>query len=255
MGVKSIRMIRAGEHGEVPGPELFWMRDFEAWYPLHFYVVVIETEKGYVLINTGLVRDLERRNQFLKQWAGGGRCRFSSFGELPDLLRPLQIPPDRVTDVLTTPVQDYTLGGLPYLKRATIHFSRRGWYNDVVSPGVAPFLDREIYFPRYIREYLFEEAWDRISLVEDQEVLQGVSVKWTGCHHRSSMAVMVDSPIGRYCFTDAAFVWRNLQDNLPIGIAEDIYECLDSYKYLKEVCPKVVPAYDPDNPIRFPELF
>jgi hypothetical protein len=27
---------------------------------------------------------------------------------------------------------------------------------------------------------------------------------------------------------------RNLQENIPIGIAEDIYECLNAYEYLKK---------------------
>jgi len=48
---------------------------------------------------------------------------------------------------------------------------------------------------------------------------------------------------------------RNLQENIPIGIAEDIYECLNAYEYLKSVSKVVIPAYDPDNVVRFREWF
>jgi len=80
-------------------------------------------------------------------------------------------------------------------------------------------------------------------------------VKWTGCHHRSSMAIIMHTRDGVVSFTDAAFTMRNLQENIPIGIAEDIYECLNAYEYLKRVSKVVIPAYDPDNVVRFREWF
>ncbi|MEM1600336.1 MAG: hypothetical protein QXW51_05965 [Sulfolobaceae archaeon] len=43
----------------------------------------------------------------------------------------------------------------------------------------------------------------------------------------------------------------NYELNIPIGIAEDIYECLDAYEYMKEHCDFVIPAYDPDNLKRY----
>lgn len=152
---------------------------------------------------------------------------------------------------MITPVQDYTVGNLDLFRRAKIYFSRRGWFEDVVNPRPSPFLNRDIYLPRYIRHYLFEEAWNRIVLVEDQEIVDGVSVMWIGCHHRSSMAVIFRTPEGIVSYTDAAFTMGNLEENIPIGIAEDIYECLEAYERLKKISNVIIPAYDPENVQRF----
>ena len=45
----------------------------------------------------------------------------------------------------------------------------------------------------------------------------------------------------------------NYEKNIPIGIAEDIYECLNAYEYMRKECDIVIPAYDPENTVRFRE--
>ena len=254
--IRRFWLAKVGDHGEVPGAEVYWMRDFDKWVRLSFYSLIIDTDDGYVLVGTGLVRDLTLRNRFLREWAGSDRCRFTvqDSERIENVLRRLNLTPDDVTHVVITPVQDYTVGGLDLFKRAKIYFSRRGWFEDVVNPRPSPFLNRDIYLPRYVRDYLFEEAWSRIILLNDEDkVVDGVDVKWTGCHHRSSMAIIMHTRDGVVSFTDAAFTMRNLQENIPIGIAEDIYECLNAYEYLKRVSKVVIPAYDPDNVVRFRE--
>jgi hypothetical protein len=108
-----------------------------------------------------------------------------------------------------------------------------------------------VYFPPHIRQYVFEEAWDRVRLVEDQQIVDGVSVRWTGAHHRSSMSVMLKTRDGTVAITDSAFTFRNLDENIPIGIAENIFECYDAYDFLKKSSKIVIPAYDPENMRRF----
>lgn len=254
MGVRRFWLAKVGDHGEVPGPEVYWMREFDKWVRLSFYSLIIDTDDGYVLVGTGLVRDLTLRNKFLREWAGSDRCRFTVSEEekIENVLRRIGIRPDDVAHVVITPVQDYTVGNIDLFKRAKIYFSRRGWFEDVVNPRPSPFLNRDIYLPRYVREYLFEEAWGRIVLLEDEDkVVDGVRVKWTGCHHRSSMSILIETKDGVVSFTDAAFTMRNLEENIPIGIAEDIYECLSAYEYLRRVSKTIIPAYDPDNMVRF----
>lgn len=256
--IRRFWLAKVGDHGEVPGAEVYWMRDFDKWVRLSFYSLIIDTDDGYVLVGTGLVRDLTLRNRFLREWAGSDRCRFTvqDSERIENVLRRLNLTPDDVAHVVITPVQDYTVGGLDLFKRAKIYFSRRGWFEDVVNPRPSPFLNRDVYLPRYVRDYLFEEAWGRIILLNDEDkVVDGVNVKWTGCHHRSSMAIIMHTREGVVSLTDAAFTMRNLQENIPIGIAEDIYECLNAYEYLKRVSKVVIPAYDPDNVVRFREWF
>ncbi len=50
------------------------------------------------------------------------------------------------------------------------------------------------------------------------------------------------------------FLMGNFEQNIPIGIAEDIYECLRTYDYMRRECNIVIPAYDPENLNRFKEF-
>ncbi|ACR41559.1 hypothetical protein [Saccharolobus islandicus] len=58
---------------------------------------------------------------------------------------------------------------------------------------------------------MFEEAWNRIILVENQEVVKGVGVMWTGCHHRSSMLVKFEFDKRKWCISDPAFIMANFE--------------------------------------------
>nr|KJR72230.1 MAG: Zn-dependent hydrolase [Vulcanisaeta sp. AZ3] len=256
--IRRFWLAKVGDHGEVPGAEVYWMQDFDKWVRLSFYSLIADTDDGYVIVNTGLVRDLTLRNKFLREWAGSDRCKFTvnENEKIENILKRLNLAPDDVSHVVITPVQDYNVGNLDLFKKAKIYFSRRGWFEDVVNPKPSPFLNRDIYLPKYVREYLFEDAWDRIVLLDDEdEVVNGMRVKWTGCHHRSSMTIILNTKEGTVCFSDAAFTMRNVLENIPIGIAEDIYECLNAYEYLRKTCKYIIPAYDPENMKRYSQLF
>ncbi|AGJ62050.1 MBL fold metallo-hydrolase [Saccharolobus islandicus] len=254
--IKLFKVFKVGDHGEVPGAEVYWMRDFDKWYRLYFYSFLLESDDGYVLINTGLPDDLSLRNEFLRNWAKSDRCKFTVREEekIENILRRLNLNTDDISHIIITPFQDYTIGRLHLFKRAFIYFSKTGWYHDVVNPSPSPFLNRDIYFPKHIRNYIFEEAWNRIRLVEDEEVIKGVEIKWSGCHHRSSMVVKFFYNGKRVCISDSAFLMGNFEQNIPIGIAEDIYECLRTYDYMRRECNIVIPAYDPENLNRFKEF-
>jgi len=249
-------MFKVGDHGEVPGPEVYWMSHFDKWIKLSFYIFLIDTNDGYVLVNTGLPKDLKPSNLFLSQWAGSDRCRFTVKEEekLEYLLKELGLKTDDIAHIIITPVQDYTTGSLDIFSNSKIYFSRTGWYEDVVNPEALPFVIRDLILPPHIREHVFEHIWNRIVLVENQKIVDGVSVKWTGGHHRSSMAVIMKDGDRTIGLTDTAFTRRNLEENIPIGIAENVYECLAAYDYLKRNCDAVIPAYDPENTIRFKQL-
>ena len=60
-----VRLLHVGD-GDVPGPEVFWMSDWDQWYTLAFQAVLIQGPGVNVLVNTGPARDLEPMNA---QWA------------------------------------------------------------------------------------------------------------------------------------------------------------------------------------------
>lgn len=255
--IKGIKMFKVGDHGEVPGPEVYWMKEFSNWFRLCFYSFLVDTNDGLLLVNTGPPRELAPRNKFLKEWSGNEECKFSVSEEekIENTLGRLGVSPEDIAHIIVTPFQDYTIGKLDLFVNARIYFSRKGWFEDVVSPRDSLFINHDIYFPKEIRKFLFEDAWNKIVLVENEEILDGVSVRWTGGHHRSSMAVILETSNGIVSITDSAFTARNLEENIPIGIAENIYECLDAYNLLRRLSKKIIPAYDPSNSHIFKEFF
>ena len=139
-------MAKVRDHGEAPGPEIYWMRYFDKWVRLNSYSLIIDTNDSYVLVGTGLVKDLTLRNKFLREWAGNDRCRFTvdDNEHIENVLKRLGLIPGDITHIVITPVQDYTVGSLDLFKRVKIYFSRRGQFEDVESP----FLNRNIYLLR-----------------------------------------------------------------------------------------------------------
>ncbi|MEM4086343.1 MAG: hypothetical protein QXR34_08300 [Saccharolobus sp.] len=48
---------------------------------------------------------------------------------------------------------------------------------------------------------MFEEAWNRIRLYDR---VKGLEVKWTGCHHRSSLTIKFNFENKTFCISDSA---------------------------------------------------
>ena len=63
--VFGVRLLHLGD-GDVPGPEVFWMSDWDQWYTLAFQAVLIQGPGVNALVSTGPARDLEPMNA---QWA------------------------------------------------------------------------------------------------------------------------------------------------------------------------------------------
>ncbi|MEM3191689.1 MAG: hypothetical protein QW292_06295 [Candidatus Parvarchaeota archaeon] len=66
-----------------------------------------------------------------------------------------------------------------------------------------------------------------------------------GCHHRSSVAFIVNTEEGRVIFTDCSFKSKNIEKRIPIDIEENTLECLYAYKILSNPG-RVLPACDPE---------
>jgi glyoxylase-like metal-dependent hydrolase (beta-lactamase superfamily II) len=116
--IKSFKTFKVGDHGEVPRAEVYWMRDFDKWYRLYFYSFLLESDDGYVLINTSLPDDLSLRNEFLRNWAKSDRCKFTVREEekIENVLRRLNLNTDDISHIIITSFQDYTIGRLHLFK-------------------------------------------------------------------------------------------------------------------------------------------
>jgi hypothetical protein len=248
-----VRMIPLG-YGEVPGPEVYWMSDWDEWHRLAFQAFLLEGDGVVALVGTGPAQDLTAMNEGWASFLGERAVFRRAAGQwLPDQLRALGLSPDAVTHVLLTPLQLYTTSNVDHFHRAQICLTARGWQH-FHSSHRHPHDDRWTSIPPHVLSYLTHEAWDRVRLLRDEdEVVPGLRTWWTGSHHRASMAVEVDSTAGVVTITDAYFTERNLREDHPIGICENIYEALAAHERIRRVADHALTLYDEHQLERYPD--
>lgn len=248
-----VRILPLG-FGEVPGPEVYWMSDWDEWYQLAFQSFLIEGDGVRALVGTGPAEDLGPMNQ---GWASflGERAAFRRTEDqwLPRQLEAIGLAAKDITHVLLTPLQLYTTPNVPYFDEAQICLTTRGWQH-FHSTHQHPHDDRWTSIPPDVLTYLTHEAWDRVRLLDDEdEIVPGLRTWWTGSHHRASMAVEIDISEGAVTITDAYFTERNLRDDHPIGICENIYEALAAHARVRRVADIALTLYDEGQLSRFPD--
>lgn len=239
---------------EIPGPELYWMSDWDRWYPLAFNVAIVRNAERVVLVNTGAPKDLSGLNaRWTSNLGDRGKLVRSSRETINARLRSLDLRPADITDVVVTPFQLYSTGGLRSFRRARIHLSKRGWVH-FHTTHAHPHDDRWTSIDPETLTYLCVDAWDRVHLLEDEdEIAPGVRTWFAGTHHRASIAVEVDSTAGIVVLSDAFFYYENVEDGRLLGINESIYEALACNERTLRVADHVVPLYDPKVFERYPE--
>ena len=104
------------------------------------------------------------------------------------------------------------------IRNAAIGISRRGWIEDFQAPFYDLHVPRHLRIPPEVNNYLQNEGWEKLRLLADEEeIMPGLSVFWAGVHHRSSMAVSIDTERGKLIVTDSFFKYGN------IGIFADFH--------------------------------
>jgi hypothetical protein len=249
-----VRVLKMGQC-DVPGPEIYWMSRWNTWETIYFYMVVIQAKGFTAVVNTGPPRDLKELNQF---WYGfaGKRCQMiRKEEERPQrALKSIGIDPSMVDYVFLTPLQSYATANVPLFKNATFCISRRGWIEDFHAPVREIHVPRRLRIPDDVVEHLCVKVPERVLLLRDEEteVVQGIRTFWTGVHHRSSMAVCIDTPKGTVVASDAFFKYGNIEQNQPLGIAESLEECAGCYEKIRKIANILLPLYDPDVMIKHP---
>ena len=98
---------------------------------------------------------------------------------------------------------------------------------------------------------LVELNWqDRVTLVEgDREgILPGVDVYLTPGHTIGTMTVCVATVKGRVCFaSDAVYTYRNIDEDIPLGLARDASQAVESYKKIRRLLRGgiLIPGHEP----------
>ena len=196
----SVQVLKVGEFPSLPGPELYWMSDWDRREPLYVYMAVLRGEKT-IVVNTGAPYDLlDQLNDHWGLFAGEGAKLRVREDERPErALAAIGLAPEDVDFVVLTPLQAYSVGNVDLFRRAQICISRTGWIA-FHAPRYRehPHDRREMVLPQRILVHLVTEAWPRLRLIDgEEEIAPGVTVFWTGVHHRASMAVSVATTKGR----------------------------------------------------------
>lgn len=248
----SVRSLKVGEV-DVPGPELFWMSEWDTWYPLCFQVVLIQGEGVNAIVNTGFPADpSEISDIWISLLGERATLRRPADEEIGAVLASAGLTPAEVTHVLLTPFQLYTTGNLMLFENARFCFTKRGWVH-YHTTHAHPHDNRWTSIARDELVYLVTDAWDRVRLLEDEdEVVPGIRTWWSGVHHRASMVVEVDSRDGVVAVSDSFFYYENVEEGRLLGINENMYEALRCNERVLGSAKHIVPLYDPKVFQRYP---
>lgn len=249
----TLRLLRTAEI-EVPCPEVFWMEGFADWTKLQFQMATIRAQGKTILLNTGFPDDV---TGLTKAWSDflGPRATLKRPDEwrTPRLLEAAAIDPAAVDFVVITPIQLYATGCLHLFPNAKFCFSRRGWVEDIIAPTYPHHVPRQgCISDAHLQWLLFANSGNLLLMDDVHELLPGLTCRWVGVHHRSSMLVEVRTARGLVILSDCAFHYANVEANKPLGIAESLIEAHAAYADIRRRADLFVPLYDPLVQERFP---
>ncbi len=249
----TIQMLRTAEI-EVPWPEVYWMEGFADWTRLQFQMAVIRGGGKTILVNTGFPDDVAALTKAWSDFLGPrGTLQRPDAWRTEQLLAGIGVDPKQVTHVVVTPIQLYATGCLHLFPNAKFCFSRRGWLEDLIAPTYPHHVGRQgCISDEHLRWLMFENHANLHLMDDAEEILPGLTCRWVGVHHRSSMLVEVQTARGLVMLSDCAFHYANVEQGKPLGIAESIIEAHAAYADIRRRADLFVPLYDPLVQTRFP---
>ena len=175
--------------------------------------------------------------------------------ELPseDPLTALQavgIKPEDVTHLILTHAHFDHVGHVDRFPNAKIYIHRKelAWVMALPpwSIGYGPFSVEKI-----------QRVWRQLVPLDGNsvEILPGITTVYAGGHSAGSLAVCVDTKIGRVCLCgDNCFLYENIEKGLPIGLTNNLYESIEFMEKLPMLGDIFIPGHDPLFYERFPDL-
>ena len=250
----SVQAFNAGTFW-VPGPEVYWMENWNQREEMNILIYLIRGGGQNILINTGPPQDLEIINKAWLGFFGYPEAQIvRTEDQLPqNILRSQGLTPEDISTVLVTPLQAYATANIPMFRNASICISRRGWIEDFQAPYYHLHVPRHLRIPPDVNHYLQNEGWKKLRLLADEEEIQpGIRVFWAGVHHRSSMAVVIDTDHGKIILTDAFFKYGNIESGRYLGVMESMMEADATWARIRKEASIFASIYDPEVFTRHP---
>jgi hypothetical protein len=155
--------------------------------------------------------------------------------------------------VIVTPLQAYSTANIHLFRNAEICISRKGWIEDFQAPYYHLHVPRHMRIPPEVNNYLQNEGWEKVRLLqEEEEICPGIRVFWAGVHHRSSIAVCIDTDRGTVILTDCFFKYGNIEKGKYLGVMESMMEADATWARIRKEAKICASVYDPEVFQRFP---
>lgn len=247
-----IQIFRNGAT-KAPGPEMFYLQDWDKEYTLYTYFFVLRGGGHTMLVDTGC-GDIEEINRMLqKEFAGKISFDLPPEETTQSILKRAGIDPAQVDHVFLSHLHHDHASNVDLFPNAKIVLSKKGWLE--YAKKERPYFYGEALFPaRPIRYIACQPAEKLILIDEEREVLPGITCFWVGGHTPCCMAVQVNTTQGRVVFTsDVAFFERNVTEEHPIGMFYSLWECHEAYRQIKLRADIIVTSHDPGVLARFPK--
>jgi len=245
----SVRVLSVGQ-SLIAGPEVFWMERWGELLPLAFNVTLIQAEGILALVNTSppddttSLRESFPAARYLHDEPHGDLNR-SSEHHMSGALASVGLSPSDITHVILTPLELYTTGTLDKFTSAEICISKRGWIH-FHTTHEHPHDSRWRSFPKDVLVDLVTDSWDRVRLLDDEDVIApGLRTWWSGAHHRESIVVECDTAEGIVAISDSFFYYENVEDGKILGLCENMYEAMACYERVLATAQHIVPIHDP----------
>ena len=250
----SVQAFNAGTFW-VPGPEVYWMERWNTREEMNVIIYLVRGGGHNILINTGPPQDLTDLNGVWLKFFGFPEAQIvRSEEQLPqNILRSQGLTPDDIDTVIVTPLQAYATANIHLFRNARICISRKGWIEDFQAPYYHLHVPRKFRIPPEVNNYLQNEGWEKVSLLSDEDqIFDGLRVFWAGVHHRSSMAVCIETAKGKVILTDCFFKYGNIEQRRYLGVMESMMEADATWARLRREGQILASIYDPEVFARYP---
>lgn len=240
----------------VPGPEVYWLEGWDQREEMNVIVYLIRGGGKNILINTGPPQDLTVLNQAWSSFFGYPEAQIARTENqlVQNILRDQGLTTDDISTVIVTPLQLYATANIHLFRRAQICISRKGWIEDFQAPYYHLHVPRHLRISPEVNHFIQNEGWEQIRLLgEEEEVLPGLRVFWAGVHHRSSLAVCVETGSGTVLITDSFFKYGNIEKGRYLGVMESMMEADATWARIRREGKILASIYDPEVFSRYPK--
>ncbi len=233
----------------VPGPEVYWMQRWNTREEMNVLIYLVRGGGHNILINTGPPQDLTEINAAWLSFFGYPEAQIvrSEQQRPQNILQSQGLTPDDIDTVIVTPLQAYATANIHLFRKARICISRKGWIEDFQAPYYHLHVPRHLRIPPEVNHYLQNEGWEKVHLLADEEeIFEGLSVFWAGVHHRSSLAVRINTSQGTVVITDSFFKYGNIEEGHYLGVMESMMEADNTWARIRREGKICASIYDPE---------